>query len=371
MNLNPEYLAIVPCPVDLGNEPTLQPGRYLVERSLAAFLLADSDKPRLMDFFECNAAFGTEALGDGDWNGKTLMFVRSGGFGDLLFLTPIFREIKRRWPEAIIKVACFSKYAEILTLNPHVSAMGAYPLPIEEWNAAEGRFWLEGTIEKGPVGRHAVDVLANRIGIAVTDRRMEYFYSQREADAALAAYPRGEKRRRRVGVQVHASAENRTYPFDLLRKVLDILYSRGWEIMLFGDASRVRQLPMNVEGLHVVAGRTFREATAVLATCDVVLAPDSSFCHIAGALEIPTVALYGSFDAATRTAHHASVFALQGQAGCAPCSHHARPGHPWPVGCPARETGACVALETLKPETIADRILSEYVKGTMRRGQAA
>lgn len=367
----PDYMAEVTEPVAIG-EMKLEPGKYLVGRPMAGLILQATDDVdvELVELPPCRLSSDSIFFDTTDWNGKTLLFMRSGGFGDHLFLTPIFREIKKLWPSAIVKLACLSSYQEQLLHNPDIDGFEPYPLPLDAWNKAHGRFWLDGAIDKGKTEVHAVDVFAEAVGITLTDKRTEYFYTQEELDWALAGWPRSKKRTRRLGVQVHASTFSRTYPFAQLRKALDILYMRGWEILLFGDEERMRAAP--VEGIHVITGRTYRQAAALIATCDVVLAPDSSLCHLAGALDIPTVALYGPFNAATRVAYQSSIFPIQGKAPCAPCSHHAKPTSPWPVGCPALTNGgACVALEGIKPEVVAERVLSEYVKGQMRKGEAA
>ena len=40
-----------------------------------------------------------------DYNGKTICLLRGGGFGDLLMLTPLIRELKNRWSTCEIHVA--------------------------------------------------------------------------------------------------------------------------------------------------------------------------------------------------------------------------------------------------------------------------
>jgi ADP-heptose:LPS heptosyltransferase len=368
MTREPEYIARVTERIELGTQK-LKPGDYAVERSMAGSLLALTLPGQVELIPPYRPSEYTEIVLPMDLNNWTVLIVRPGGFGDLLFLTPIFREIKRRWPLAKVLVSCFPRYSEILVHNPHVDEVIEYPLLFDRWFNADCQLWLERVLETGDPNQHAVDVIADRIGLPVEDKRMEYFYTQEEYDWAMEKYPRHPKRTRRLGVQVHASAANRTYPFPSLRKVLEQLHSRGWEILLFGDEDRVRQLP--VDGVQAVTGHSFRQAAAVLSTCDVVLAPDSSLCHVAGALEIPTVALYGPFAAETRVAYPSTVFPLQGKAECAPCAHHDRPGHPWPAGCPALQTGVCAAMEAIRPETIVERVLSEYIKGQMRRGEAA
>jgi heptosyltransferase-2 len=100
----------------------------------------------------------------------------------------------------------------------------------------------------------------------------------------------------------------------------------------------------------------FRQSAALLATCDAVVAPDSALCHLAGALNLPTVALYGPFPWALRTAYALRTVALSGHGPCAPCFHHERAGEVWPEGKPCAKSGRCEVLATIEPERILAKL---------------
>jgi ADP-heptose:LPS heptosyltransferase len=94
----------------------------------------------------------------------------------------------------------------------------------------------------------------------------------------------------------------------------------------------------------------------VLASCDVVIAPDSAICHVAAAMRLPVVALYAAFPWQLRTDHQPTVRALTGVAPCAPCFHHSRGGHAWPEGGPCNQTGYCVAMANIDPHRIVAEV---------------
>ena len=56
-----------------------------------------------------------------DWNGKKILFMRFGGFGDIVELTPTLREVKKRWPGVEITVASMGDYATVLEGLPYVA----------------------------------------------------------------------------------------------------------------------------------------------------------------------------------------------------------------------------------------------------------
>ena len=93
----------------------------------------------------------------------------------------------------------------------------------------------------------------------------------------------------------------------------------------------------------------------MLADCDAVIAPDSALCHVAGALGLPTVALYGPFPSALRTDNAPSISAIDGKAPCAPCFWHDRESV-WPQDKLCARTGRCEALAGIAPRQIMKRL---------------
>jgi heptosyltransferase-2 len=200
---------------------------------------------------------------------------------------------------------------------------------------------------------NAVDMIATAAGVTMTDKTMRYVVTEAEAKEAEAAFPLTEKPR--VGIQVQASAKNRSYPFEALMKVGNDLLQEGCEVFLFASPGTVRSDKefVNLSELKL----NFRQSSAVLQTCDAMVTPDSALCHVAGALGIPTVALFGPFPAAIRTAYQKSVFAIDGHAPCAPCHHHDNTGLAWPDGCPGWKTEKCAALANIDPKRVVREVM--------------
>lgn len=285
-----------------------------------------------------------------DWNDRSILFVRPGGFGDLLFLTPTFRELRRRWPKVHITVASFDRYRPALHGNDLNFA--DYPVSLKAWSTFDAHIWLENIIEANPEAMqiHAVDVIAKRLGLEFEDKRMDYFVSDSEQAAAESEFPRTDLRR--VGLQMTASGSCRVYPYmiDLSKR---LWRDSGCEVFLFGKPGEMlTNQPAGIVNL-MMSGATFRQSCAILATCDVVVAPDSALVHVAGALDVPCVALYGPFPWKLRTVYAPKTFALQGTCPISPCFHHARPGTGvFPHYGPCAKTGKCEALAAITVERI-------------------
>lgn len=300
---------------------------------------------------------------------QRILIIRPGGFGDLLFLTPVLRALKRDYPLLHIALACFPDFAGVFANNPDVAEIVAYPVPlalVETFNAIVP---LENTIESEK-DLHAVDRLFREFGIhpdLIHDDAKACIYelTDKERAGALSTFPtklddKGNAKPR-LGVQAVASAMCRTYPHDLLAHACEMLHRKGWEIYFFGEPKSLAI--QERDGILNLSSRalTFRQSAAVLSTCDVVLAPDSALAHLAGALGLPCVALYGPFPWEMRTSYHPKTLALTGDPlACAPCFHHPAGRRHFPSNGPCAKSGKCDVLASIKPGRIAAKIDALY-----------
>ena len=289
-----------------------------------------------------------------------VLISRTGGFGDLLFCTPLIRALQARGLD--VSFSCVPTYRD--ALGGVAVDFVPYPLTMSAL-ASYGRvIWLEGVIEfAADPSRHAVDLIAEAAGEELTQgKHCSYQVAPADAEWAAEKYPRTAGTRR-IGVQLAASAPSRTYPKELMMTALSELLRRGHEVYLFGRPGEIQINTPHPRLINTSADSpSFARSCAVLGTCEAVLAPDSALCHIAGALDIPTIALYGPFSWRARTAYAPSVRALSGNLPCAPCHWHGR-GGAFPPSGPCAQTGRCEALATITP----DRIVRELTKSLERK----
>ncbi len=353
--------------LELGPKDVIAPGEYIATDTVCAQLLLMADGGTMTPLSE-HRPFRD----DRDWNGKRLLFMRAGGFGDLILLTPVLREIKRRWPTCHIAVSTMTHYAAVYEGLDFVNEIVPFPLP---WSIAEefGAWtFYENAIEKNPRAHdlHMTELFGELAGVGKIENLLPaYKISASEAIWAQVQYPRIPNMRR-VCVQHATSAKCRIY--SEMGLVCSLLEQRGWEVLLLGQKGGPFEpklptddkLPPNLRNL-IAAGLTFRQSAAVINTADVFIGPDSALLHIAGALEVPAVGLYGPFPWQLRTAHCPTTVAISGTGDCAPCNHHvnATMRNHFPANCPSASTGYCQVLKEIKPERVAtkaDQIARNY-----------
>lgn len=294
-----------------------------------------------------------------DWNGKRILLVRGGGFGDLILMTPVLREIKARWPNAHVAMATMSRYAPVLHNLPFVDETIQYPAPKALVDGYDAWIFFEKAIEDNPRARdvHMTDLFAEIAGVGeIQDKKPQFELTNNERIWVMEGYPRVNGVRR-LCVQGTASAVCRIYPQDQLNKALSILHDKGWEIFLMGERGEIDKV-QETEFLRNLSahGLTFRQSCAVINNADCVLGPDSALIHVAGALGVPAVGLYGPFPWKLRTAYCPTTVAIQGHGSCSPCFHHKHLNNHWPAGGPCQKSGRCDVLNSIKPETVAHKI---------------
>lgn len=364
--------------LDLGAAGKVAPGRYLVEDVNGAELLVMADRGTATleplravshpmddedDDLRGPNEFTSKLDFTKDWNGKHILLMRSGGLGDMMFMTPLLRELRRRWPRVSLSIACrkerFSVFDGLDLANGHVPT----PVSVDLAASFDAVLGFEHVIEREK-SAHYVDALAAHVGVELPagddSRRIQYAVTAFERTWAALRYPRkaGVKR---LGIQVLSGSRYRSYPRDQTGSVAMAFLTRGWEVFLIGVKGDAPQKE-RIEGLRNLAesGLSFRQSVAALQTCDVILGPDSAIVHVAGALNIPTVALFAAIPAPMRVKYAPSITALEGSGKCSPCYFHERGGLAFPKDGPCAKSGKCDVLASIPVEKIV-RAIEEKV----------
>lgn len=293
-----------------------------------------------------------------DYNGKKILIMRAGGIGDILFSTPGIHELKRRFPEAEVIYSAMGASPLMLYGNPDINGFLPYPCPLDM--VPDYVVGFENLLEYSAGGRttHAIDLFAAALGVEVPEnneaRRMILNLSDEETNSAKKFLPPVGKGKFRFGIQVESNIPVRTYPH--MARVAESLRKNGHQVVAFGVPGQPELSGcLNTHGQKPPLN--IRQACSLASQCDCVIAPDSAMAHIAGALDIPCIALYGSFLASLRTQYAPRTLAIQAEASCAPCFHHGRMSN-FPAGCPSAKEGICGVLGSIKIETVRDQALS-------------
>ncbi len=351
-------------PVNLPDGTTFDAGEWLVQddNAFQLALMAERGTCKLETFRNPGKC---ERLGDGTvtWSSgvmdpapKSILLIRSGAIGDLLLLTPAIRELRKKYPDAQIWLCCHKRHWDIFAQGD--THFVEYPIPVSELTQFDLIIPLENIVELSTEkGVHATDAFAEALGVTVVDYRPVYRVAEPDSIGIDSIFP---KTKPRIALQLHSSAAIRNYPMQQWLSVIQKLIERGWEVMLMGKQDGIKGGP---PALKDCSSLSFREAAAVIATCDVFCGVDSAFFNLCPALGVPAVGLFGPVDWRTRVKEGNGQVALHGEASCAPCGWtNSRNGRRFPDGGPCNGSGRCEPLASVSPSRVIAVIEREAKK---------
>ncbi len=109
----------------------------------------------------------------------------------------------------------------------------------------------------------------------------------------------GDKTGKWIGIAPFAHYSGKTYPIDLMRKVIEELSNKeGFKILLFGGDSDFERLETLVNGKFNVYNFakkiSFKEELQLISNLDVMLSMDSGNAHLAALFGVKTITLWGA-----------------------------------------------------------------------------
>lgn len=314
--------------------------------------------------------------------------------GDIVNTVPALRAIRRHHPHSHIVVQVGERTPELLDGCPYVDEVWSRPTAEWPWQRAAvawrlraGRFgavyilarcndkillvWLAGvrrrygirktrfhslytaSVTDDGTGHERLDVfrdLLSSLGLDVCDWRTELWLTEEEATRAsqVLANAGWDGSRRLVGLCVGASLARRMWKPAGFAAVGDGLADEGSAVVLLGSraeremAQQVRR-SMRAPAIDLAGALGVRDLVAVLSLCDAAVACDTGPMHIAAALGVPVVALYGPSDPRRTGPAGDGHIVIRSRAAC---------GGP----CPERPVGACDCMAAIEPDAVLGAI---------------
>jgi ADP-heptose:LPS heptosyltransferase len=269
-----------------------------------------------------------------DLTNKKLMAFRTGGVGDLHWLSPVMRYLKNRYPGCFLRVA--SACREPLMNLPEIDELYNMPFDASLLESMDYMLFFQGIIESSSEKSkttHAVDMFFSYFGIDSTqlpaeDKRPRILYSDEELKWASEEYKKLNilEKDLVIGLQMETSAPLRNYPKEKFKVVIDVLSKeQNVKIMLVG-AKQQEMLANFLKGNYpnVIAATNYnvRQSIVMASRYNIVVSPDSFLIQTAGALNKPLIGLYGPFPSEVRMKYFKNSIGLDTKVVCSPCYKH-------------------------------------------------
>jgi ADP-heptose:LPS heptosyltransferase len=299
--------------------------------------------------------------------------------GDTLFATPTVRALRLSYPRAEITALAYPTNAGILEANPDLDRLLLHPIS-STWPGLAG-YWrflrdlrragFDLVVEFGPAqgwlrwiicphhfraldfplwqwflpsgrrpwrARHAIDSYATLLNPAErrllpagpvlhctdADRiRMGHVLAALGTAPLLAVHPGGEGFR---GMK--------RWPVERFAEVThDLIVRWGGRVVILGGADELelaeRFRAYVPRALSLVGALSLSETVAVLERCFLFLGNDSAPLHMAGALGVPTVGIYGPTNPENFRPRGRNVSVVRSTLACSPCFHFVGSGPVW------------------------------------------
>lgn len=326
---------------------------YVIPRELIGYYACAADGYLSLESYEIGKPFDPNR----DWNDKSILVHRSGSAGDLLFITPLLRELKKRWPRCQITMHCEARYHWVFKNNPHVDVCVGPPLLREAVDAFDAQIDLESASEFHPQAKTRIltEVYASVAGIDLSEGETLYIPPPDLVERMNKRFPKMATKR--IGISLFSDGVLRNYPYQKNIEVIGALLKAGLQVVLFGkSATGIKRTPLFIDLPGEQPTLSWEESTAFMKTCDLVLGPDSSAIHFAGAMGVPSLGLYGPFLAKLRIPSQPATQAIQATGPCAPCFHHGRANIVFPSNGPCNQSKECDVLASIPPWQVIEKI---------------
>jgi ADP-heptose:LPS heptosyltransferase len=264
---------------------------------------------------------------------ETYRIMTVGGIGDVLLLTPALRALKQAHPSCVVKVYAISPaHYDVLRHNPHINSLKLVrrgrtlqwlrSSPIDFaclWlNRLPGaRFRLRPIENSGYArlcpsllaNRHATEIIGEKLGVKVTDRRLEVYLTATEENKARDIV---QRYRNPVALHITSScSENQNWPLDKWNDL--VKRNPQYDFIQLGLSDEKR-----VEGaLDLRSKLGIRESVAVLKHVRGFVGVVSSLAHASNAVGTPSVVLFGA--STPSVWGHANHEIVTKRLRCSPC----------------------------------------------------
>ncbi|OGF96907.1 MAG: hypothetical protein A2Z06_00365 [Candidatus Glassbacteria bacterium RBG_16_58_8] len=249
-----------------------------------------------------------------------------GGIGDFLMMMPALHAMKKRNINREIHLAIPRQYFSLFQNND----MRLIDIENEPFDRRSYGKWFNlsdcpaSRVENRTAPRvrtNRIDIFAKALGldwgtIRRMDHRPPYSVSEEERELRSAFWKyHGLEGKTVVGIQIRTEEVYRDYPH--MEKLAHEI--SGHRKVLAFDAEIIPGY--NGSNIIKVEGLPIRHAFALAAGCNLLIAPDSAFVHLAAALDIPCIAIYGPIDGKVRTRHYPNckLIDARDRFGCLPC----------------------------------------------------
>ena len=268
---------------------------------------------------------------------KTLLVFRTGGIGDLLFISPNLIHLKKKYPSCKIKFACGPQYQSMVKEWSFIDEVLDLPFNARELIRSDYHVIFEGVIErcKEAETTNAYRLFTKWMNLNLSDESLVPFQEpnlEMLENSRRVIQEMGVLEEDFILVQMRASSPIRTPRPEVWIKLLNLLTSKGHNILLTDlpqNDYKIDEFISKLENKDKVFNfckysKTIGDTIALTSLSKLVISVDSALNHIAASLGVKTFGIFGPFPGDLRLSTYPKNLCdwIDVKKDCAPCFQH-------------------------------------------------
>jgi ADP-heptose:LPS heptosyltransferase len=307
---------------------------------------------------------------------KTLLVWRTGGIGDLLFIQPNLRYLKKKYPTCKIWFGCSPAYYPLINNWKCLDKIVTLPTKYEIFKQADYQVTFEGVIERCNEAKitNAYKLFSKWMGLAdeIPDSDLvpiQYLKKTNNLEVLKKLDELGVKPYEYITFQIRTSSPVRTPGLDVWKNLMLPLLENGHKLVICDSSHMSAKIDQFIKTViptkyrdNVINFCTYAPSIDYCASLinfsNIVISPDSSYTHISAALGVPVLGVYGAFPGHIRMSLYKNADWIEpeqnsticefGGKGC--CLHGHKP-------CPVHEHGMSPCFNEIDFEEAHKKIL--------------
>lgn len=274
-----------------------------------------------------------------DLKDKTILVMRTGGVGDLLFILPNLIHLKSKYPSCTIQLACGPQYHAMIDNWDSVDEVVDLPFHFSKLVHADYHAVFEGVIERcaEATRENAYRLFTKWLGLNLPDELLVPKQKPKlDKIEACKYWMKQNNVKDFVILQIRASSPIRTPRPEFWRQMIYGIVKEGLQVVITDVPLIAEQVDDFIFTLkpeyrskvfnfcNFSPTLDFTIALTSLSKCSV--SPDSAIIHIATSIGVPAFGVYGAFSGDVRLTTYNNVDWVEAKKDCAPCfTHGSRP----------------------------------------------
>jgi ADP-heptose:LPS heptosyltransferase len=253
-----------------------------------------------------------------DATDKRILFMRSMGMGDFLFLSPLIKLIKDKYPTCTINFAGAEHQHSLLRMIPGITDIIPMPIIETDFERHDFHFHVSSLLERDDQKSNVYDLYLNEIGAEDVDEtyKRPYVHDKFKQETATENL---------IGIHPFANNPIRALEINLLNSISDKLINNNYNIIIFSNEEEMNAAKIIIKSPKIIWAiekhKTMEQTANLMKTCQMIIAVDSVIVHLAQAMNIPTIALYGPFPAESRLKYYKNISIIDTNPDCRCCLH--------------------------------------------------